>query len=611
MSKELIRPQQFRAAKKQFDDEALMLNEAQKSELSSLYEGMLNRFKQGSIIKGTVLKASSDGVLVDIDYKSDGLIPSYEFTEHEFKKLVPGTELEVMLDELENPDGTVLLSYEKAKAMKAWDSIMKLFDENKPVEGVVTHKVKGGLSVDIGIPAFLPGSQVDTQRVNDFDQFVGQTITANIIKVNQKRGNVIISRRKFLNEQRSESRKKILDQLSVGSVIQGVVKNITKYGVFIDIGGVDGLLHITDMTWGRIAHPSELVKIGDTITVKVLSFDKVNEKISLGMKQLSENPWEAIDPTIQVGSRIKGVISSITEYGLFVEISPGVEGLVHISEVSWTDRITDLHKIYKVGETIEVLVVSLDKENRRMSLSIKQLEKNPWDAISEQYVVGQHIKGKISNVTEFGIFIQLAPGIDGLVHISDFSWTEHIEHPADRYKKGDEVEAVITGINKQTKKISLGIKQLTPNPWEEIEKKYPVGSTVEGEVTKITNFGAFVKLPTGIEGLVHISELSGGNVEKVEDIVKVGQVATFKVIKVSQEDHKLGLSLKTEEETAAAEEQKKAKKEKVAVSGVTPSAHRKEKKAELPQGPKQKSQLQIELEKHAARQADETTESAE
>jgi len=482
---------------------------------------------------------------------------------------------------------------------------MKLFEENKPVEGVVTHKVKGGLSVDIGIPAFLPGSQVDTQRVNDFDQFVGQTITANIIKVNQKRGNVIISRRKFLNEQRSESRKKILDQLSVGSVIQGVVKNITKYGVFIDIGGVDGLLHITDMTWGRIAHPSELVKIGDTITVKVLSFDKVNEKISLGMKQLAENPWDAIDPTIQVGSRVKGAVSSIADYGLFVEIQPGVEGLVHISEVSWTDRITDLHKIYKIGEIIEALVVSLDKENRRMSLSVKQLEKNPWDAISEQYEVGQKIKGKISNVTEFGIFIQLAPGIDGLVHISDFSWTEHIEHPADRYKKGDEVEAVITGINKQTKKISLGIKQLTPNPWEEIEKKYPVGSIVEGEVTKITNFGAFVKLPTGIEGLVHISELSGNNVEKVEDIVKVGQKAEFKVIKVSQDDHKLGLSLKTDEESAAAEE-KKMKKEKPL--GAAP---RKDKKIEQAQAPKQKSQLQIELEKHAARQADEGEKSAE
>ena len=626
MSKELLKPQQFRKAESTFNDEVFQLNEQQKGEISALYEGTLDKFKPGNIIKGTVLKASADGVLVDIDYKSDGLIPVYEFSEHELKKLTPGSEIEVILDELENGEGNVILSYEKAKAMKAWDHIMKLYEENKPVEGIVTHKVKGGLSVDIGIPAFLPGSQVDIQRVMDFDQFVGHPITASIIKINPKRGNVIISRRKFLNEQRSEVRKKVLEGLLPGQVIQGVVKNITNYGVFIDIGGVDGLLHITDMTWGRISHPSELVKIGDTITVKVLSFDKVNEKISLGLKQLAHNPWEGLDAAIQIGSRVKGNVSSITDYGLFVEIQPGVEGLVHISEVSWTDRITDLHKHFKVGESVEVLVVSLDKENRRMSLSIKQLEKNPWDAISEQYEIGQKIKGKVSNVTEFGVFVQLAPGIDGLVHISDFSWTEHIEHPADRFKKGDEVEAVIIGINKQNKKISLGIKQLTPNPWEEIEKKYPVGSTVEGEVSKVTNFGAFVKLPSGIEGLVHISELSGNNVEKVEDILKVGQKATFKVIKVSQEEHKLGLSLKTEEEqqqAAAAQEPKQPRARKQAAdkaeraekpakekpaSTSTSTAQRKEKRTpaeattQTTGGAKAKSQLQLELEKHVARQ---------
>ena len=624
MSKELLRPHQFRKAEGIWDDETLQLSDAQMNELSALYDGTLDTFKQGKIVTGTVITASNDGVLVDINYKSDGLIPAYEFSEHELKRLHPGSTIEVILDELENIDGTVLLSYEKAKAMKAWHTIMKLYEENKPVEGIVTHKVKGGLSVDIGIPAFLPGSQVDIQRVMDFDQFVGQPITASIIKINQKRGNVIISRRKYLNEQRAEIRKKVLESLEVEQIIQGTVKNITNYGVFIDIGGVDGLLHITDMTWGRIAHPSELVRIGDTITVKVLSFDKLNEKISLGMKQLSHNPWEGIDPTIQVGSRIKGTISSITDYGLFVEIQPGVEGLVHISEISWTDRITDLHKHYKVGDTIEVLVVSFDKDSRRMSLSIKQMEKNPWDAISEQYEIGQKIKGKVSNVTEFGIFVQLAPGIDGLVHISDFSWTEHIEHPADRYKRGDEVEAVIIGINKQTKKISLGIKQLTPNPWEEIEKKYPVGSTVEGEVSKITNFGAFVKLPSGIEGLVHISELSGSNVEKVEDILKVGQVATFKVIKVSPEEHKLGLSLKTEEESAAQEQKAKATVAKrqqhlqqQAYAEKPAPQPKKERERRVEQqpaqqqqqqaGPKGKSQLQLELEKHAARQQEDST----
>ena len=585
MSKERIRPQQYRSVDPMLDTDRLAVNAEQEAELVDLYGG-LTKFKQGSIVSGKIIDVSSDGVLVDIDYKSDGLIPLYEFSKHELKKLTPEAEIEVLLDVLENFNGNVILSYEKAKALKAWGSIMKLFDESKPVEGIVTHKVKGGLSVDIGVPAFLPGSQVDTQRVTDFDQFVGQTITADIIKINQKRGNVIISRRKHLNEQRAESRRKILDALEVSSIIQGIVKNITKYGVFVDIGGVDGLLHITDMTWGRIGHPSELVKIGDTVTVKVLSFDKDNEKISLGMKQLTDNPWDAIDPAIKAGSRIKGTISSIADYGMFIEVQPGVEGLVHISEVSWTDRISDLHKHYKASDTIETLVVSLDKENRRMSLSVKQLEKNPWDAIAEEYTVGQKIKGKVNNVTEFGVFVHLAPGIDGMIHISDFSWTEHIDHPGDRYKKGDEIEAIITGINPQTKRISLGIKQLGPNPWEEIEKEYPVGSLIEGEVSKLTNFGAFVKLPSGIEGLVHVSEL-GNNGEKVEDTLKVGETKEFRVIKVSPEDHKLGLSLKTEAESTV---EKKAKKEKPAPKAA-PAA-------------KQKSQLQIELEKHAARQTD-------
>lgn len=605
MSKEFIRPQQYRKAEVAWNTDEFQMNNQQLADISSLYQTTLPTFKPGSIIKGTVLKANADGVLVDIRYKSDGLIPLYEFTDHELKKMVPGAEIEVIIDELESMDGNVILSYEKAKALKAWDSIMKLYDEGKPVEGIVTHKVKGGLSVDIGIPAFLPGSQVDIQRVSDFDQFVGQTIVALIIKVNQKRGNVIISRRKYLNEQRSEVRKKVLETLQPGQIIQGVVKNLTNYGAFIDIGGVDGLLHITDMTWGRIAHPSELLKIGDTVTVKVLSFDKLNEKISLGMKQLDDNPWEKLSESIQIGSKIKGIISSITDYGLFVEVAKGVEGLVHISEISWTDRINDLHKQFKVGDEIEALVVSIDKENRRMSLSIKQLEKNPWETITDQFAVGQKIKGKISNITDFGIFVQLLPGVDGLVHISDLSWTEHVKHPADIYKKGDEVEAVITDINKQKKKISLGIKQLTENPWENIEQKYPVGSTIEGEVSKITDFGAFVKLPTGIEGLVHISELSGNNVNKVEDILKVGQKAEFRVIKVSQEDHKLGLSLKPEVTAEEKKAKKQERQERVEKSVHMGRSTKQRSESQSTSASKAKSQLQLELEKHAARSTDE------
>lgn len=594
MSKELLKAQQFRKAEFIWEDDAFQANEQQKQELSELYTGALDRFAAGALLKGTVTKVSTDGVLVDIGYKSDGLIPLHEFSEFELKKITPGTELEVILDELENVEGNVILSYQKAKARRAWDAVMKLFEEGKPVEGVVTHKVKGGLSVDIGIPAFLPGSQVDIQRVTDFDQFVGQTITAHIIKVNPKRGNVIISRRKFLNEQRSEVRKKILDHLKPGETIQGVVKNITNYGVFIDIGGVDGLLHITDMTWGRIAHPSELVKIGETVSVKVLSFDKDTEKISLGLKQLSSNPWEALPESVQIGSTVKGTISSITDYGLFVEVAKGVEGLVHISEISWTDRISDLHKHYKVGDSLEALVVSLDKENRRMSLSIKQLEKNPWEAVAEQFTVGQRVKGKISNITDFGIFVQLLPGIDGLVHISDLSWTEHIKHPSDIFKKGDEVEAVVTDINTQKKKISLSIKQLTENPWDNIEQKYPINSLVEGEVTKIADFGAFVKLPSGIEGLVHISELSGNNVAKVDDILKVGQKMEFRVIKINKDEHKLGLSLKQEaQERPARKEQREQRGED--------RPRREKRKDDAPVNAstsfKGKSQLQLELEK--------------
>lgn len=600
MSKELLKAQQFRNAEAIWSDATFQLTPEQVQELSQLYEGIQGTYKPGSLIVGKIANVTGDGVLVDIGFKSEGLIPLYEFSELDLKKFTPGTEIEVILDELENAEGMVMLSYEKAKAVRAWTRIMKLFEEGKTVDGVVTHKVKGGLNVDIGIPAFLPGSQVDVQRVTDFDNFIGQTITAYIIKVNQKRGNVIISRRKYLSEQRAEVRKKVLDTLSVGQVIQGTVKNITNYGVFADIGGVDGLLHITDMTWGRISHPSELVKIGETITVKVLALDPVNEKISLGMKQLQGNPWENLNPEIVVGSRIKGTISSITDYGLFIEVAKGVEGLAHISEISWTDRITDLHKHFKVSDVVEALVVSLDKENRRMSLSIKQLEKNPLDVIADQFQVGQRIKGTVSNVTDFGVFVQLIPGVDGLVHVSDLSWTEHIKHPADLFKKGDVVEAVITDINKQKRKISLGIKQLVENPWDVIEQKYPVGSLVEGEVTKIADFGAFVRLENGIEGLVHISELSHNQVNKVEDVLQVGKRYTFKVIKVSKEEQKLGLSLRTEEAPQASyatETKRAAKKEARA-----PRREKREEHHHQPSsGEKSKSQFQLELEKLSAR----------
>jgi len=594
MSKELIRPSQFGKADTQVvQEEELKLGEEQLQELSNLYEGSVKSFKQGKLVQGKIIKIDSDGVLVDLNYKSDGLIPRYEFADHELKKLKTGDELELLIEELESIDGNIVVSYEKAKALKAWDAIMKLHDEGKPVEGTVTHKVKGGLSVDIGIPAFLPGSQIDLHKVMDFDQFLGHPITSYIIKVNKKRGNVIISRRKYLSEQRADARKKVLDTLSAGEVIKGIVKNITNYGVFIDIGGVDGLLHITDMTWGRISHPSEMVKIGDEIAVKVLSFDKDNEKISLGLKQLQDNPWAKIDEKLKPGAHTKGTISSITDYGLFVEVEKGVEGLVHISEVSWTDRINDLKNKFKPGQEIDVYVVSLDKENRRMSMSIKQLEKNPWESISEKLKVGQKIKGPITNITDFGVFIEVAPGVDGLAHISDLSWTEHIDHPSDIYKRGDEVEAVVLNVDPANKKISLGIKQLTEDPWKNIEQEYPVGKIIDGIVSKITNFGAFVKLPSGIEGLVHISELGDGEVEKVEDVLKVGETKPFRVINVSKDARKLGLSLKLEPRK---DEEKPKTAARVEKKEFRP------KKEQHAEGARPKSVLQMALEEHVARQ---------
>ncbi|HJZ23514.1 MAG TPA: S1 RNA-binding domain-containing protein, partial [Candidatus Babeliales bacterium] len=389
------------------------LSSEKKQELENLYKNAADKFAVGQIISGKVISKDGDGVLVDIEYKSNGLIENQEFSHYELKNIQLESTIDVVIDKLEDEHGTVVLSYQKAKSIKAWDKINDLASADEPVRGLVTHKVKGGLSVDIGIPAFLPGSQVDIQRVNDFDQFVGQEVICKILKINKKRGNVIISRRKFIEEQRLEDKKQALETIEENRIVQGIIKNITNYGAFVDIGGIDGLLHITDMSWGRIAHPSELLKIGDTVTVKIISFDKEHEKISLGMKQLSENPWAKIKDTYQQGKHIQGKISSVTDYGLFVEVEKGIEGLIHISEISWTERITNLNKHFKVNQPIEALIVAVDPENRRMSLSIKQLSNDPWKTITEKFKIGDKIKGNISNITDFGLFIRLANGIDG------------------------------------------------------------------------------------------------------------------------------------------------------------------------------------------------------
>jgi len=603
MSKEFIKPSQFARVDVVQTEQEFTLSAAQLQDMQELYDGTVGRFSTGQLITGRVLEVDHSGVLIDIDYKSNGFVPGYEFPDHELKAIKVGDDIEVMIDEIENFNGDVVLSYEQAKAVKAWDRIAKLQEAGLPVEGMVLHKVKGGLSVDVGIPAFLPGSQVDLHRVTDFDQYVGQMITAEIIKINKKRGNIIISRRKFLAERRDESRKVVLGSLEVGKVIEGVVKNITNYGVFIDVGGVDGLLHITDMTWGRISHPSEIVKIGETISVKVLSIDKENFKVSLGMKQMDKNPWQGLDAAVQIGSRVKGKVASITDYGVFVEVQKGVEGLIHISEISWTDRISNLQDRFTVAQEIEALVVSLDVDNRRMSLSIKQLDKNPWTAVSEDFKAGQTIKGVISNVTDFGIFVQLMPGVDGLVHVSDLSWTEHIEHPGDLYKRGDKIEAVILSIDEDSKKVALGIKQLKQDPWKTVETDYPVESIVKGTVTKITNYGAFVKLASGIEGLIYNSEL----VEQKDESVKQGQEKELRVINASAEERKLGLSL-------LLEAKKEVKKEKEATPAPLAAPKKKaasKKSASQPisytssDSSKAKSAFQLELERHMAGAAEE------
>ncbi len=550
MSKERIKSTQYQT----FDPNIIEAGEyaalisSSDENLKALYDKQTESYAVNSIVKGKIIEKTDDGFRIDIAYKSNGFVSFEEFNSIELKELNISDFIEVMIEELENSEGGITLSYERAKATRSWEKIALLYKENKPVEGIVTNKVQGGLCVDIGIIVFLPGSQIDTQRVVDFDSWIGKKIQAYIIKLMPKRGNVVISRRKFIYEQKSEARKGIMDTFQEGQVVQGVVKNITKYGAFVDIGGVDGLLHITDMTWSRIDDQTELMNIGDVVTVKILSFDKENEKISLGMKQLTDNPWDNLDESLQANSSIKGKIISIKDYGVFIEVIKGVEGLVHISEISWTDRITDLNKYYKIGQEVEAVIVALERKNRRMSLSIKQLEKNPWDRVFDEYKIGQKVKGKVTNIADFGFFVQIAPGIDGLVYVSDISWTQHIKHPSDLYAKGQEIDAVIIDINHAKKKIALSIKELSENPWKSVEEKISLGSMVSGVVSKITEFGAFIKLKNiDVEAFIHSSECSDVHNTPINSILTVDKEYTFKVIRVSAEEQKIGLSLKKEE----------------------------------------------------------------
>jgi small subunit ribosomal protein S1 len=514
-----------------------------------LYEESLKSIKEGEVVRGNIIQVTDDYVMVDIGYKSEGQIRISEFKDEEGTIAAKvGDEVDVLLEYHEDENGEIVLSKEKAAKIKVWDEISKIYKDDGVIEGRIVSKVKGGLSVDIGVQAFLPGSQVDLRPVRNLDSLIGQQSQFKILKYNKKRRNVVLSRRVLLEKEREALKSDTLERLEEGKVLEGVVKNITEYGVFVDLGGIDGLLHITDMSWGRVGHPSEMCSIGDTIKVMVLNFDSEKERVSLGLKQLTDDPWSSVDERYPEGGRVTGRVVSLTDYGAFVELEPGIEGLIHVSEMSWTAKIRHPSKVVSVGDIVEAVVLNLNKENKRISLGMKQVEPNPWDVIGEKYPVGTTIQGKIKNITDFGLFIGIDEGIDGLVHISDLSWTKRIKHPSELYKKGEEIQAIVLNIDKENERFSLGVKQLNADPWEEIPKRYPVGSSVVGTVTNVTDFGLFVEVEEGIEGLVHVSEISKEKIKTPVGLFQEGQEVTAKVVNIGKEERKIGLSLKRLEE---------------------------------------------------------------
>lgn len=501
-----------------------------------------NKMKSGQLIKGKIVEITKDFVVVDVGLKSEGLIPLSEFTKP--NELALNKTIEVFLDSAEGPDGQIVLSEEKARRWRQWEHLSTSCKEGSIIEGKVIRKVKGGLIVDIGIEAFLPGSQIDNKRIKNLDEFLGKTFEFKILKINLDRKNIVLSRREILEEERVSRKSELLENIKIGDVVKGVVKNITDFGVFLDLDGIDGLLHITDMTWKRIKHPSEMVKIGQELEVMILSIDKEKGRVALGLKQKEENPWEEIERKYPIGTHLRGKITNLVSYGAFMEIEPGIEGLIHVSEMSWTKNITDPSEIVKVGDEVDAIVLAIQKEDGKVSLGMKQLEHNPWEEAEKKYPIGSHVTAEIRNLTNYGAFVELEPGIDGLIHISDMSWIKKVSHPSEILKKGDKVEAVVLSIDKENKKITLGIKQLNPNPWETIEKTMPIGSIVEGVVTKITAFGIFVELENGIEALIHVSELSDKPFGKVEDMVAKGDKIKAKIVKVDPEHKKISLSVK-------------------------------------------------------------------
>ena len=536
-----------------------------REELEQLYEESLKHIQEGEIVRGRVVHIGRDSVLVDVGYKSEGMIDLDEFPD-QGRHLQVGeevaeqrvhrerdvgaraeseqTEVDVLLEEKEDSEGQVILSKEKANRIKIWDDISKKYDNNDVVDGVVVARIKGGLTVDIGLKAFLPGSQIDLRPVRNLDKLIGERLQMRIIKLNKRRGNIVLSRRVLLEEERQRAKEKTLASLSEGQIIEGVVKNITEYGAFIDLGGIDGLLHITDMSWGRVSHPSELFAIGDKVRVMVLKFDQEHERVSLGLKQMTADPWMNVAEKYPETSRVSGKVVSITDYGAFVELEEGIEGLVHVSQMSWARRTRHPSKIVNIGDTIEAVVLSVDKDKKRISLGMKQIEPNPWTTVDERYPVGSEVEGKVRNLTDFGAFIALEEGIDGLIHISDMSWTQRVKHPSEILKKGQKVRAVVLNVDKDNERLSLGLKQMELDPWTQVQSRYHVGQDVRVKVVKVTNFGAFAELEDGVEGLIHLSELSREKITDPEEVVSVSQELDAKIIKIDIETRKIGLSVR-------------------------------------------------------------------
>ena len=528
-------------------EETALAVDDQEENFAELFEASQRQqeIKEGEVVDGTVVSVGPEFATVDIGYKCEGLVPIQEFKDaHGVAHVAVGDLVSVYLEKMEIENGFMLLSKDKAEIIRAWDEISQACEKDQLVEGTVIAKVKGGLSVDIGVKAFLPGSQIDTKPVKNLDKFLGKKLKFKIIKFNKKRGNIVLSRRAVVAQERELQRAETLANLQEGAIVTGTVKNITEYGAFIDLGGMDGLLHITDMSWGRIKHPSELFAVGDEIKVKILKYDREKERVSLGLKQVSPNPWDDVEYKFPVGVKVKGKIVSLKDYGAFVELEDGIEGLIHVSEMSWTERVKHPSKLINVGDEVECKVLEVDSKQKRISLGLKQLQENPWDALEIKYPVGTIVEGDVKSVTDFGVFVDIGMGIDGLVHISDIAWTKKFAHPSEKFKKGDHVRAVVLGIDKASEKFSLGIKQLERDPWENIKSRYRQGQAVDGLVTKLTDFGAFVELEEGVEGLIYVSEIADHRIEKPSDVLNVGDKVRAEILSIEPKERRIGLSVK-------------------------------------------------------------------